>query len=322
MTQVKVEPVDRYTPSTLGGNANSANQPAYPYSSMHGQVSQHMPVPGVPNLNLSGYSQLPPMNQYASRNSNYGGMPTGPVASTRQQVLMLPRNAAPQNMTVAGNNPGGKLPQVDGAWDEDAPEGQRREKRSQVIKRYPWMANAPMPNLDALIMGGGIPQVDGPTPATPPVPPLNILPPLNLPSSSGSISRTGGPPPLTLPPLNLPPDLPSGSKTLHPSLVNRNPQPASSDPEVKKEEKEPDLKRVPSTVPAVSSSFARNPNVPAQPSEDINSDLDDSDEEEGPHEQPGSDPDADVTYCTYDKVWWTYPALTQMLIATIVGHSC
>jgi transcription initiation factor TFIIA large subunit len=51
-----------------------------------------------------------------------------------------------------------------------------------------------------------------------------------------------------------------------------------------------------------SSSFARNPNVPAQPSEDINSDLDDTDDEDGPQEQPGSDPDADVTYCTYDKV--------------------
>jgi hypothetical protein len=70
-----------------------------------------------------------------------------------------------------------------------------------------------------------------------------------------------------------------------------------------------DIKRSGSTPPNLAgpsnqgtSAFARNPNVPALASEDINSDLDDTDDEDGPQEQPGQDPDADVTYCTYDKV--------------------
>jgi hypothetical protein len=252
--------------------------------------------PPIPGLNMSSYG--------ANRGVPGYGTPPNPgnaSAGSSASILMLPRHAAPYGVTIAGNGSGpSQVPQVDGAWDLGSDEeGIRRKRREMMIKRYPWMADAQMPSLDGLVALDKIPQVDGPTPtATPSVPPLNILPPLNLPSSSsGGISRMGGPPPLTLPPLNLPPDLASsGNRAMHPSLVNNK-----SSEDVKKED--PDIKRPPSAAAiSGSSSFARNPNVPAQPSEDITSDLDDSDEEEGPHEQPGSDPDADVTYCTYDKV--------------------
>jgi len=86
---------------------------------------------------------------------------------------------------------------------------------------------------------------------------------------------------------------------MHPSLVNT---PNATIVEMKRSNSPPaNLTSLNSNAAGPSSSFARNPNVPAQPSEDINSDLDDTDDEDGHQEQPGSDPDADVTYCTYDK---------------------
>jgi hypothetical protein len=319
---VKTEPQDRYLPPN-GSAANPAQAghgyPPYNPAMTHLQMQQGMGMNGVPNFPpIPGLN----MNNYGANRgiAGYGTPPTSGNAATGSSanILMLPRHAVPYSAATAGNGSGpSQVPQVDGAWDLGGDEESiRRKRREMMIKRYPWMANAQMKSLDSLVALDKIPQVDGPTPtATPSVPPLNILPPLNLPSSSsGGISRAGGPPPLTLPPLNLPPDLASsGNRALHPSLVHKK-----SSEDVKKEDL--DIKRPPSVAPiSGTSSFARNPNVPAQPSEDITSDLDDSDEEEGPHQQPGSDPDADVTYCTYDKVGFYAFLCNRSLLTSDTG---
>lgn len=304
-------------PTPPGVNPAAAQAAGYPppYNpAMHLQMPQGMGMGGVPPLNNFSLPNIPmnALNAYGAGRGipGYGGAPNPGAAGGG---LMLPRNAAPYGAAAAAGNVSGgsKVPQVDGAWDQDTDateETARRKRREFMVKKYPWMANAQLQSLDGIILDQ-IPQVDGPTPsATPSIPPLNILPPLNLPSSSsGGITRAGGPPPLTLPPLNLPPDLANpGNRAIHPSLMNNN---KSSDDVVMKRDdvkkEDPDVKRPALVAPPASgsaSSFARNPNVPALASEDITSDLDDSDEEEGPHEQPGSDPSADVTYCTYDKV--------------------
>lgn len=299
--QVKTEPMDRFMP---GSNAPGANNqtpyhnynPAMP-NLPHLQMAPNMNMQGVPSLN-----SFHALNAYgASRGVPGYGNVTGAGPTDARNILMLPRGAAPYNPSVA--NGANKMPQVDGSWDEESGSELYRAKKQGLAKRYPWMAEAQIHNLAA--MEERIPQVDGPTPATPPVPPLNLLPPLNLgASSTSSLNRDGAPPPLTLPPLNLPiannsSQGGSGNRALHPSLMNN---PNATVVEVKRSSPPSSASLLGSAGAGPSSTFARNPNVPAQPSEDINSDLDDSDDEEGPQEQPGSDPDADVTYCTYDKV--------------------
>jgi hypothetical protein len=308
--QVKAEPVDRFLP----GPAMPSSQPTYPNYNpgmSHIQIPPNMNLPGgIPNL--SSFGNIPNLNMNAL--NTYGatrgvpgyGSSAGNGPSDSRSILMLPRGAAPYNPAVASAAAGGtngvtKMPQLDGTWDEED-ESTSRSKREWLMRRYPWMAEAQI-HMTNLAMGEEqMPQVDGPTPATPPVPPLNLLPPLNLGSSSNGtgLNRDGAPPPLTLPPLNLPPlggSSQAGSRALHPSLMNN---PSVTVVEVKRDSPPPgSLLNAAQAGP--SSSFARNPNVPAQPSEDINSDLDDTDDEDGPQEQPGSDPDADVTYCTYDK---------------------
>ncbi|KIM31546.1 hypothetical protein M408DRAFT_327720 [Serendipita vermifera MAFF 305830] len=305
--QVKTEPNDRFLPgsSTSGTNAQAAYpgyNPTMP-NIPHLQMPPNMNMQGIPNLNsFPGISNhMNAINAYSAGRGvpGYTGG-AGPGPADARNILMLPRGAAPYNPSVTnGTN---KMPQVDGSWDEEPKT--RQAKRQELAKRYPWMAEAQIHNLVA--REERMPQVDGPTPATPPVPPLNLLPPLNLnnvPSGSG-MNRDGAPPPLTLPPLNLP--MASGSsqgggRALHPSLMNNS---GSNSADVKRPSPPSSLNSSLSNSANAgpSSSFARNPNVPALASEDINSDLDDSEDEEGPQEQPGSDPDADVTYCTYDKV--------------------
>jgi hypothetical protein len=314
--QVKKEPVERYLPGTNQPQAPQATFAPYNPAMQglpqvpHPQMTPNMNMGGVPPLNPSYVPalNLNMQNPFNNRHgAGFGGQP-GPAGAGRgtdaRSILMLPTGAAPYGAAASGNSSGAKMPQVDGSWDHDAEEDDDTESGSNDLrKRYPWLRNANLrsignPNLELMQI---IPQVDGPTPATPPVPPLNLLPPLNLnpPSTSTGIVRAGGPPPLTLPPLNLPMNSPpQDTKALHPSLANIKPPPAS----------DTEMKRSPSDVSmsgptgSGTSSFARNPNVPAQPSEDINSDLDDSEDEDGPQAQPGNDPDANVTYCTYDKV--------------------
>ncbi|PVF96729.1 TFIIA-domain-containing protein [Serendipita vermifera] len=309
--QVKKEPVERYLPGT---NQPQPSQNTYqPYNPAMQGLPQ-VPLPQMPpNMNMGG---VPPLNPYVPalnlnmpnafnnrHGAGFGGQPGpgGPAGRDPRSVLMLPTGAAPYGATAAGNSSGAKMPQVDGTWeidaDEDSDDAESGPK--DIKKRYPWLRDAKLRFIGSSSLEL-MPQVDGPTPATPPVPPLNLLPPLNLnpPSTTSGIVRAGGPPPLTLPPLNLPMNSPpQDTKALHPSLANIKPPPVDTE-----------MKRSPSDItmsgPSGSgtSSFARNPNVPAQPSEDINSDLDDSEDEDGPQAQPGSDPDANVTYCTYDKV--------------------
>ncbi|CAG7854576.1 SubName: Full=Related to TOA1-transcription factor TFIIA-L {ECO:0000313/EMBL:CCA70544.1} [Serendipita indica DSM 11827] len=300
---VKAEPIDRSLPAV-------GNPPSVGGMSRTNHASYNPSLQGLPSISLpplSNMGAVPPLSSYP-QNMNalnaYGanrgvpgyGVPPGGMTDNRN-VLMLNRGAAPYGAGAAGSSASQvKMPQVDGTWDEE--EGDEEgsvslRKRQWLVQRYPWMAEARLANVDTSQHATFdiIPQVDGPSSSTPPVPPLNTLPPLNLPpvSSGTGIVRAGGPPPLTLPPLNLPSmnTPPMGNKILHPSLLIKPPP-------------EEDVK--PSLGGGSNSSFARNPNVPAQPSEDINSDLDDTDDDEGPQEQPGSDPDADVTYCTYDKV--------------------
>ncbi|KAG8776712.1 hypothetical protein FRC15_011799 [Serendipita sp. 397] len=290
---VKTEPVDRQLPP-----AGLPSQTHNPYTftpAMQGLPPISLPPPGsVPSYGV------PPLNFGANRGvPGYGG--PGGVSDPR--VLMLNRGAAPYGAGAAasGGASGSKVPQVDGTWDEEDgdEEEMARKKRKWLSTRYPWMAGAHLPNLESATALNSLdhrlamekmPQVDGPTSTTSPIPPLNTLPPLNLPSTSGS--GGGIPPPLNLPPLRLPSE---DQKPIHPSLMSmgRNSEPPDD---------KFDLNLLGPNNGGAGSSFARNPNVPAQPSEDINSDLDDTDDEDGPHEQPGSDPDADVTYCTYDKV--------------------
>jgi transcription initiation factor TFIIA large subunit len=45
---------------------------------------------------------------------------------------------------------------------------------------------------------------------------------------------------------------------------------------------------------------------PVADSEEINSDLDDSDSEAEEEDQEGSVGDTDIVFCTYDKVWKHY----------------
>ena len=305
--QVKAEPIDRYH---LPGPNMPTNQPGYSNYNpgvSHLQMPPNMNMPGnVPNMGSFGNMSNLNGNAYnASRVPGYGAS-AGNAPADARNILMLPRGAAPYNPPVTNAAPGGtngvtKMPQMDGTWDEDISCG----RRQWLTRRYPWMAEARISSLNSNFIVGDeeMPQVDGPTPATPPVPPLNLLPPLNLPSSSSStgLSRDGAPPPLTLPPLNLPLSGSSqgGNRAMHPSLVNT---PNATIVEMKRSNSPPaNLTSLNSNAAGPSSSFARNPNVPAQPSEDINSDLDDTDDEDGHQEQPGSDPDADVTYCTYDK---------------------
>jgi len=234
----------------------------------------------------------------------YSIPPLGGLQAERQGVLMHNRGAPPANARY-------NMPQIDGASatpEDDFAEmlsGHGGPARRRMLERYPWMREV---KFGAAAQGEAqIPQVDGPSGGGgSSVPPLSLnlsdIPALTLTSTNGAKKEEVEIPTLSttlnlanIPPLQMP---------AHPSLKSPPPPPSlplsrsstvASTSTIKTEEG----KSKPGTIP----NFARNPNLPAQANEDINSDLDDSDEEEteDPNGLP-TDPDANVTYCTYDKV--------------------
>ena len=206
------------------------------------------------------------------------------------------------------------IPQTDGASaspEDDFAEmlaGHGGAARRRMLKRYPWMREIKFGSAIAAAPGEThIPQVDGPSGGGgSSIPPLSLnlsdIPALTLTSTNGT-KKEEVDIPIQKATLNLA-DIPPLQMPAHPSLKSPPPPPSAplsrsstvaSTSTIKTEEG----KGKPTPIP----NFARNPNLPAQANEDINSDLDDSDEEEteDPNGLP-TDPDANVTYCTYDKV--------------------
>jgi len=181
--------------------------------------------------------------------------------------------------------------------------------RRRMLERYPWMREAKFGGAAAYAQREmQIPQVDGPSGGGgSSIPPLSLnlsdIPALNLPNTNGTKKEEA----TEIPPLSTTlkmADIPPLQMPAHPSLKSPPPPPSAplsrsstvaSTSTIKTEEGK--------SKPTPIANFARNPNLPAQANEDINSDLDDSDEEEteDPNGLP-TDPDANVTYCTYDKV--------------------
>ena len=207
------------------------------------------------------------------------------------------------------------IPQIDGASSTpeddfaDMLAGRGGPARRRMLARYPWMREAKFGGGAVVAQGEiQIPQVDGPSGGGgSSIPPLSLnlsgIPTLTLPSTNGIKKEEAAEVPTLsttlkraeIPPLQMP---------AHPSLKSPPPPPSLplsrsstvvSTSSIKTEEGK--------GKPTPIANFARNPNLPAQANEDINSDLDDSDEEEteDPNGLP-TDPDANVTYCTYDKV--------------------
>jgi len=201
------------------------------------------------------------------------------------------------------------IPQMDGASatpEDDFAEvlaGHGGAARRRMLARYPWMSEAKFGGAGGATQGEmQIPQVDGPSSGGgSSIPPLSLnlsgIPALTLPSTNGVKKEEASEVPkmVDVPPLQMP---------AHPSLKSPPPPPSlplsrsstvTSTSTIKTEDGK--------GKPTIIANFARNPNLPAQANEDINSDLDDSDEEEteDPNGLP-TDPDANVTYCTYDKV--------------------
>ena len=209
------------------------------------------------------------------------------------------------------------IPQIDGASgtpEDDFAEmlaGHGGAARRRMLERYPWMREAKFSAATAAAQGEmQIPQVDGPSGGGgSSIPPLSLnlsdIPALTLPNSNGTNKEEPAQVPALSMTLNLA-DIPPLQMPTHPHPSLKSPPPPPSVPlsrsstvastsTIKTEEGK--------SKPAPIANFARNPNLPAQANEDINSDLDDSDEEEteDPNGLP-TDPDANVTYCTYDKV--------------------
>ena len=238
----------------------------------------------------------------------YSIPPLGGLQADRPGVLMHNRGAPPAGARY-------NIPQIDGASatpEDDFADmlaGRGGAARRRMLARYPWMREVKFGGGDADIQCEmQIPQVDGPSGGGgSSIPPLSLnlssIPTLNLPSTNGIKKEEAVEVPALSTTLKLA-DIPPLQMPAHPSL--KSPPPPPSAP----------LSRS-STVASTSTiktedgkgkstpvaNFARNPNLPAQANEDINSDLDDSDEEEteDPNGLP-TDPDANVTYCTYDKV--------------------
>jgi hypothetical protein len=260
------------------------------YGTVNHALNQHIPHPGA---------HIPGAHSYA--------IPAlGALPADRPGVLVHNRGAPPAGARY-------NIPQVDGATatpEADFAEmlaGQGGAGRRRMLKRYPWMREVRFGSAAAAAQGETqIPQVDGPSGGGgSSIPPLSLnfpdVPALTLPSTNGT-KRAAEVPALgttldlaDIPPLQMP---------THPSLKSPPPPPSAplsrsstvaSTSTIKTEEGK--------SKPAPIANFARNPNLPAQANEDINSDLDDSDEEEteDPNGLP-TDPEANVTYCTYDKV--------------------
>jgi hypothetical protein len=232
----------------------------------------------------------------------------GPLQAERQGVLMHNRGAPPAGTRY-------NIPQVDGASampEDDFAEvlaGHGGAARRRMLERYPWMREAKFGGAAAYAQREmQIPQVDGPSGGGgSSIPPLSLnlsdIPALNLPNTNGTKKEEA----TEIPPLSTTlkmADIPPLQMPAHPSLKSPPPPPSAplsrsstvaSTSTIKTEEGK--------SKPTPIANFARNPNLPAQANEDINSDLDDSDEEEteDPNGLP-TDPDANVTYCTYDKV--------------------
>lgn len=294
--QIKEEPRPQAVipPPVRASSAQAAQFPPTAYGTINHALFPHMPHPGSHIPGPHPYS-IPPL----------GGLP-----ADRPGVLMHNRGAPPAGARY-------NIPQIDGA--SATPEddfanmlaGHGGAARRRMLARYPWMREAKFGGSDADAQGEmQIPQVDGPSGGGgSSIPPLSLnlssIPTLTLPSTNGIKKEDAAEVPTLsttlkladIPPLQMP-------AHAHPSLKSPPPPPSaplsrSSTIASTSTMKTEDGKGKPTPI----ANFARNPNLPAQANEDINSDLDDSDEEEteDPNGLP-TDPDANVTYCTYDKV--------------------
>ena len=234
----------------------------------------------------------------------YSIPPLGTLPGDRQGVLMHNRGAPPAGARY-------NMPQVDGAGsspEDDFAEmlaGHGGAARRRMLERYPWMREVRFQG--ATRSETQIPQVDGPSSGGgSSIPPLSLnlseIPALTLTSTNGTKKEEADIPTLNtslnladIPPLQMPAHPSLKSPPLPPSAPLSRSSTVASTSTIKTEEGK--------GKPTPAANFARNPNLPAQANEDINSDLDDSDEEEteDPNGLP-TDPDANVTYCTYDKV--------------------
>ena len=257
--------------------------------------------------------------------------PLGTLQADRPGVLMHNRGAPPAGARY--NN----IPQIDGASAtpeddfEDMMAGHGGAARRRMLARYPWMREAKFGGAGGATQDETqIPQVDGPSGGGgSSIPPLSLnlsgIPALTLPSTNGVKKEEAGEVPNQSTNLKLV-DIPPLQMPSHPSLKSPPPPPSvplsrsstvASTSTIKTEEGKGKSTPI--------ANFARNPNLPAQANEDINSDLDDSDEEEteDPNGLP-TDPDANVTYCTYDKVRkWLETALEWRILIpfTYLGDS-
>jgi len=288
--QIKEEPRPHpvIPPPVRASPAQAAHFPSTTYGPINHALFQHMAHPGT---------HIPGPHPYS----------IPPLQADRQGVLMHNRGAPPA---------GGRynMPQTDGASatpEDDFAEmlaGHGGAARRRMLARYPWMREARFGGDAAAAAQGElqIPQVDGPSGGGgSSIPPLSLnltdITALSLPN--GSKKEEAAQIPTLSMTLNLA-DIPPLQMPVHPSLKSPPPPPSAplsrsstvaSTSTIKTEEGK--------SKPVPVANFARNPNLPAQANEDINSDLDDSDEEEteDPNGLP-TDPDANVTYCTYDKV--------------------
>lgn len=271
--QVKAEPVEARFSNTLppplpnvGGYATSFG--AHPGMPGPPPGLALPPLRGIPPLgSMPGYGPIPPL---------------GSSSNHARDVLMLNRGAppygGPRNMNEKDKIP--PLPQVDGS------SASFHHGKNRAVPMYSWMNKDRLERIrnSELLL----PQLDGPSSQRSD----SNTPSLRQHSLPGASSDV--PPPLAMN-VDLPPPLSLSMGDLPPPLKLETPPTGTM-----KLLSESNL-----SMKGGNSSFARNPNVAALPTEDINSDLDDSDEEDvggDPNGGIGVDPAADVTYCTYDKV--------------------